>query len=155
MYPLFSWYYFLQKEWVICRIFSKTGEKKNSYYPIPTYLLDPSSSSHDPGLSPLTDIQHQEDPIQILLQSHQLFFHQEVNPFLSLPLPEPLLPTTNLPSLLKPQCSPKDNPIPQEEQASSWLETYPQNPFLYDTGPAQLGLGGAVHDLPFLGSIAT
>ncbi|KAG1363896.1 putative NAC domain-containing protein 79 [Cocos nucifera] len=144
-----------KKEWVICRIFNKAGEKKNPYHPIPTYFLDPSSSSPNPGLPPLTDFQHQENPIQILLQSHQPFVHQDANPFLSLPLPEPLLPTTTLPSLLKPQCPPKDNPNPQEEQASSWLETYLQNPFLYDVGLPQLALGGAGHELPFLGFTAT
>ncbi|XP_073106959.1 protein CUP-SHAPED COTYLEDON 3 [Elaeis guineensis] len=144
-----------KEEWVICRIFNKTGEKKNPYYPNPTCSLDPSYPSPNPGLPPFIDLQPGENPIQILLQSYQSFFHQEANPFLPLPLAEPLHATTTLPSPLKHQCPPKDNPNPQEEQASSWLETYLQNPFLYDTGLAQLGLGGAVHDLPFLGLAAT
>uniref|UniRef100_A0A6V7QXD7 NAC domain-containing protein n=1 Tax=Ananas comosus var. bracteatus TaxID=296719 RepID=A0A6V7QXD7_ANACO len=94
-----------KEEWVICRIFHKTGgDKKNQYYPNPSYTINPSSSTPSTCILPFLDPQALETPLHTLHNHHQPYFHlnqEPINPsspsLLSLPLLVP--PPSSHPSL--------------------------------------------------------
>jgi hypothetical protein len=68
----------LQEEWVICRIFHKTGEKKNPLFQGQSYFLEVASSSPTSGsLPPLL-----ETPTTLLEHQSQNSMQNLQNPFL-------------------------------------------------------------------------
>lgn len=153
----------MQEEWVICRIFKKTGgEKKTSAFQNLDYLFDPSPSSSPLLAYPsLGEMQSLDSPMDFLYKgSTSHIFHPDDDLHRRLPPMDPtqsFLPPT-IPSLPKSdshQHLPKEiNPVP--EQCSSILSTPaeqalfnlvdadPQNPLVLSTFPPLFGL----HDAP-------
>ncbi|KAF8405590.1 hypothetical protein HHK36_010497 [Tetracentron sinense] len=74
----FSYRHAFKEEWVICRIFHKTGEKKNPFLQAHSYLLE-ASSSHSTSLPPLLEspgkLLESHSPIHTLQNPHLI--HQE------------------------------------------------------------------------------
>lgn len=150
---------------MICRIFHKTGgDKKSQYYPNPTYTINPSSSSPNTCILPFLGPQTLETPLHTLHNHHQPYFHlnqEPINPLFPLPpLPSFSCSSTFLPSFPKSPPKGEDtnallNPNEEAMFPANWLETYIQNPFVYEMGFPLPGPGAPVYDVPLLGYTAT